>query len=337
MQIVMIEFEVQPLDPQGNPLPRQRHSAQSYSESLGRLSKSQANSDHSEHHPNHSSNHDPDHSSENHSAADSANLELILIPAGQFQMGAPRAEEGWHPSQHPQHEVELKSFWLSRYPITQAQWQQVAALSQQQIALNPKPACFNGSLRPVEQVSWFEATEFCQRLAHYTGRPYRLPSEAEWEYACRAGTHTPFHCGDTLTTDWANYSGINWEFNGKICSKGAYGQGPQGLDRRETTEVGSFGIANPFGLCDLHGLVREWCQDSWHDNYSGAPSDGSAWEDTTNATAAGASGATPIQRVLRGGSWNSSPRSCRSAFRSKLDPASQLYDVGFRIACSAEP
>ncbi|MFM7427427.1 MAG: formylglycine-generating enzyme family protein [Elainella sp.] len=305
MQIITIEFEVQTVDSQGNPLARQRHSAQGYSEILNIVE-----------------------------TLDKVILEQILIPAGQFQMGAPRHEEGWHPSQHPQHEVSLESFWLSRYPITQAQWQQVAALPQQQLPLNPKPACFEGSLQPVEQVSWFEATEFCQRLAHHTGRPYRLPSEAEWEYACRAGTTTPFHFGDTITTDWANYSGIDWEFNGKICSKGAYGQGPQGLDRRETTPVGSFGVANPFGLCDLHGLVREWCQDSWHDSYSGAPSDGSAWVEASSAPGVPNSPSS-VQRVWRGGSWNSSPRACRSAFRGKLDPASQLYDVGFRLACTA--
>jgi formylglycine-generating enzyme required for sulfatase activity len=281
-------FNTQTVNPEGQPLSSEQLSTQGYSENLGT----------------------------------NITLTLIQIPGGSFEMGTPRAESGWHPSQHPLHLVTIQAYWIGQYPVTQAQWRAVAELPQVKLALTPQPACFKGDRRPVEQVSWFEAVEFCQRLTQQTGRSYRLPSEAEWEYACRAETTTPFHFGETITTDLANYSGINWEFNGKICSKGAYGRGPLGVDRRETTEVGSFGIANRFGLYDLHGQVREWCQDSWHDSYEAAPNDGAAWED-----------AAPELRVLRGGCWNGSPKSCRSGFRGRLDPQSQLYDVGFRVVC----
>ncbi|MFM6271198.1 MAG: formylglycine-generating enzyme family protein, partial [Dolichospermum sp.] len=166
----------------------------------------------------------------------------------------------------PQHEVTIKPFSMGKYPITQAQWQAVAALPQVNQELKPNPSRFKGAKRPVEQVSWHEAVEFCARLSNYTKRPYRLPSEAEWEYACRAGTTTPFHFGDTITTELANYNG-NY----------TYGDGSKGVYRKETTEVGSFKIANELGLYDMHGNVWEWCQDDWHNNYEGAPTDGSAW------------------------------------------------------------
>jgi formylglycine-generating enzyme required for sulfatase activity len=257
-------------------------------------------------------------------------LELMAIPAGAFVMGAPETEAGWHSSQSPQHQVTVARFWIARYPVTQRQWSAVAALPPVKYRLDAKPACFAGADRPVEQVSWHEANEFCQRLSQLTGRSYRLPSEAEWEYACRSGTDTPFHFGVTITTDIANYSGVDWEYQGRICSKGAYGLAPQGLDRRETLDVGSFGVANPFGLYDLHGQVREWCQDCWHSSYEGAPTDGSAWMSNDP------NGDCNL-RIVRGGSWNSSPRACRSAFRSRLDPESRLYDVGFRVVCTEIP
>ncbi|MDD1424643.1 formylglycine-generating enzyme family protein, partial [Dolichospermum sp. ST_sed9] len=144
-----------------------------------------------------------------------------------------------------------------------------------------------------------------------TGKNYRLPSEAEWEYACRAGTTTPFHFGETITTNLANYNG-NY----------TYGGGIKGIYREETTEVGSFGVANNFGLYDMHGNVWEWCQDSWHSNYEGEPTDESAWLDTEE------------YRMLRGGSWNYGPGLCRSAFRyySYLDL--NYHFIGFRVVCS---
>lgn len=252
-------------------------------------------------------------------------LRLIEVAAGTLRMGADPAEEGWHSSQSPQHNVAIAPFSMGQTPITQAQWQAVAGLPKVNCSLSPEPSCFSGAQHPVEQVSWDEAMEFCARLSNYSQRSYRLPTEAEWEYACRANSITPFHFGETITTDLANYSGVNWEYEGKLCSKGFYGKGPTGIDRRLTTEVGSFGVANSFGLYDMHGLVKEWCLDAWHPNYLDAPEDGSARRSHL---------ATP-QRVLRGGSWNSSPKACRSAYRTKLEPSSRLYDVGFRVVCSA--
>jgi len=248
-------------------------------------------------------------------------LEMVAIPGGTFVMGAPPTEEGWHPSQSPQHLVTIAPFWMGKYHVTQAQWSVVAALPKVNHPLPPKLSCFTGADRPVEQVSWQDAIEFCDRLSALTGRTYRLPSEAEWEYACRATTTTPFWCGETITTALANYSGIDWEYEGRVCSQGSYGKGSTGIDRRETTEVGSFAIANAFGLYDMHGLVREWCADRWHDSYDGAPDDGTAWTENS----------TTNQRVLRGGSWNGAPKACRSAFRSKLNPDTHLYDIGFRV------
>lgn len=143
--------------------------------------------------------------------------------------------------------------------------------------LDADPSNFKGDKRPVEQVSWYDAVEFCDRLTAHTKRAYSLPSEAEWEYACRAGTRTPFHFGETITTDLANYRGTD---NEEYKWSGSYGPGPKGIYREQITEVGSFGVANAFGLYDMHGNVWEWCLDDWHDNYEGAPTDGSAWLDS---------------------------------------------------------
>lgn len=258
------------------------------------------------------------------SVTEGVELRLLPIPGGSFVMGAEPSEEGWHTNQSPTRSVTISPFWMSQFPITQAQWGAVAALPPVNRRLSANPSCFEGAKRPVEQVSWEDTIEFCVRLSVLTGRQYRLPSEAEWEYACRAGTKTPFHFGETITTDLANYSGVNWEYDSRLCSKGFYGKGPTGSDRRETTEVGSFGVTNAFGLYDMHGLVREWCADSWHDSYENAPTTGVAWVANDTET---------TQRVLRGGSWNSGPRTCRSAFRSRADAGSNLYDIGFRVVC----
>ena len=250
-------------------------------------------------------------------------LEMVALPAGSFLMGAPKTEEGWHPMQNPQHEVTIVPFWMGIYPITQAQWQFVATLPLVTRSLVPQPSCFKGENHPVEQISWLDAVECCDRLSAHTGKSFRLPTEAEWEYACRAGTTTPFYYGETITTDLANYSGIDWEFEGRICSKGAYGKGPTGDDRRETLAVDEIQVANPFGLYGMHGNVREWCLDCWHDSYTNAPSDGSAWVDSGDCN----------QRVLRGGSWNAGPKACRSAARSRMEQDAGLYDVGMRVVC----
>ncbi|MDY6783610.1 MAG: formylglycine-generating enzyme family protein [Cyanobacteriota bacterium] len=251
-------------------------------------------------------------------------LEMVALPAGTFIMGADESELGWHATQSPPHSVSLPNFFISKFPITQAQWQTVAAFEKVEIELQPLPSCFIGRDRPVEQISWYEAVEFCARLSRRSGREYRLPSEAEWEYCARGGTTTPFHFGETITTDLANYSGTNWEYDGRICASGAYGEGPLGEDRRETTSVGYFQVANPFGLYDIHGLVREWCADPWHSRYDGAPDDGTVW------TARGSG----EKYIVRGGSWNAAPKLCRSAYRSRFDRDGSLYDIGFRVACS---
>ncbi|QZZ23403.1 formylglycine-generating enzyme family protein [Leptothermofonsia sichuanensis E412] len=257
-------------------------------------------------------------------------LEMVQIPAGSFVMGAPKGEEDSFDNERPQHSVTVPSFFMGRYPVTQAQWRAVAALPQVKRELESDPSHFKGDNRPVERVSWDDAVEFCQRLCQHTGRHYRLPSEAEWEYACRAsplqpgetpgsgevgsaGTTTPFHFGETITPDLANYDGSY-----------AYGRGPEGTYRQQTTEVGSF-PANAFGLYDMHGNVWEWCQDHWHNNYNGAPTDGSAWlTRDENAT-----------RVIRGGSWYNYPRLCRSAYRDYFIPDDRYVNIGFRVCCSS--
>ena len=191
-------------------------------------------------------------------------------------------------------------------------------------ALKPDPANFKGDNRPVEQVSWHDAMEFCARLQKHTGKPYRLPSEAEWGYACRAGTTTPFHFGTSITTNLANYRGTDFEYEGKTFS-GAYGDGPYGEFREETTDVGSFAIANAFGLYDMHGNVWEWCLDQWHKTYEEAPIDGSAWI---------SSGESEF-RVLRGGSWGDYPGLCRSAIRDDSSPDDRGSYDGFRVVCGS--
>jgi formylglycine-generating enzyme required for sulfatase activity len=244
---------------------------------------------------------------------------MISIPSGQYLIGAPKSELGWKLSQSPQSLVNIQAFCLSRYPITQRQWREVAKLEPVNIELNPYPAHFEGYDRPVEQINWWEAVEFCDRLSRLTGLNYRLPAEKEWEYACRGGTSTPFHFGPTISTDLANYSGVDWDYGGKVCSYGRYGEGRLGCDRRETTPVGMFAVANPFGLYDLHGNVREWCADYWRDNYEAA-----TIEDRD-------------RRVLRGGSWNDGPNKCRSAYRVKFLATAGLYDIGFRVVSDNSP
>ncbi|NEP53103.1 MAG: formylglycine-generating enzyme family protein [Moorea sp. SIO3C2] len=247
-------------------------------------------------------------------------LEMVAIPKGSFIMGFPETEEGHDDDESPQHPVTLKSFLMGKYPVTQEQWQAVAALPQVNRELEPNPSYFKGEDLPVETVSWYDALEFCERLSQYTKRPYRLPSEAEWEYACRAGTTTPFHFGETITTDLANYNGDY-----------TYGSGSKGKYIGKTTPVGSFGVANNFGLYDMHGNVWEWCADHWHSNYEDAPTDGSAWKDDNDNDNKN----NNKRRLLRGGSWYGIPVVCRSGSRDSYDPGLRLNDVtvGFRVVC----
>ncbi|MDX2096880.1 MAG: formylglycine-generating enzyme family protein, partial [Leptolyngbyaceae cyanobacterium bins.59] len=166
-------------------------------------------------------------------------LEMVEVIGGRFQMGSPENEPERYGDEGPQHEVTVNDFFIGKYPVTQAQWRTVASLPPVNQDLEPDPANFKGEKRPVERVSWHDAVEFCARLSKHTGREYSLPTEAEWEYACRSGTTTPFYFGETITTDLANYRGKDWKYEGNTYS-GSYNTGPKGVFREETTEVGSF-------------------------------------------------------------------------------------------------
>ena len=237
-------------------------------------------------------------------------LEMVSIPAGKFNMGASEKERFSSDRERPLHSVRVKSFFLGKYPITQKQWRAVAQLPQVKRELNPNPAHFQGDNRPVECVSWLDAVEFCDRLAAPTGKKYRLPSEAEWEYACRANSQSPFAYGDTITGNLADYA-----------STYAYASEQGTAYRQSTTDVGNF-LPNAFGLYDLHGNVREWCADPWHENYHGAPNNSQVWQ----------RGGQQAWRTLKGGSWANKPSHCRSAHRSGYPAESLNRAIGFRVA-----
>ncbi|WP_445308303.1 formylglycine-generating enzyme family protein [Microcoleus vaginatus] len=230
-------------------------------------------------------------------------LEMVYIPGGTFMMGSPATEERREESESPQHQVTVPAFYAGKYPITQAQWQAV---------MGNNPSYFKGEKRPVDTVSWDDAVEFCGKLSQQTGKKYRLLSEAEWEYACRAGTTTPFHFGETITSDLVNHNGSS-----------PYANAPKGLNRRKTIDVGSF-PPNAFGLYDMHGNVWEWCSDQWYENYNATPTDGSSWEPGTNNT-----------RLLRGGSWSYCAVFCRSAFRLRYGGVLKGWRWGFRVAVAS--
>jgi len=268
-------------------------------------------------------------------------LTLLWISPGRFWMGSPETEPERRDSEGPQHLVQLQGFFMSQTLITQAQWREVAGWSERPgerwgRELKTDPSRFqskewpeenevrllqgesNTDQRPVELVSWEDAMEFCYRLSKRTGRTYTLPSEAQWEYTCRAGTSTPFHFGDTISPELANYHG-NY----------AYVDGPKGIYREQPVPVGMF-PANAWGLHDMHGNVWEWCLDEWHEGYEGAPTDGRAWVDGTEGDK---SKETKKTRLLRGGSWNYFPRRCRSACRNHYRPDDANNGVGFRVVC----
>jgi formylglycine-generating enzyme required for sulfatase activity len=240
-------------------------------------------------------------------------IEMVLIAGGTFLMGSPDTEEKRANDEGPQHEVRVADFFMGRFEVTQAQWRAVAALPRINCSLNPDPSKFKGDDFPVERVSWDDCLKFCARLSRKTGRSYGLPSEAQWEYACRAGSNTPFHFGETINSALVNYDGNH-----------PYGSGPKGIYRAQTTPVGSMSVANRFGLQDMHGNVWEWCADVWHENYEDAPADGSVWNVGGNSTL----------RVLRGGSWYSRGNGCRSALRYADRPDSRDDIIGFRVVLS---
>ena len=252
-------------------------------------------------------------------------LEMVQIPAGTFLMGSPDDEKGRYDREGPQHQVTVSTFLMGKFAVTQAQWRFIAKRSDLKVRRNlqPEPSAFRSDDCPVESVSWHDAVEFCARLSKATGHTYSLPTEAEWEYACRATTCSPFHFGESITTDLANYRGENREGNPEEFP-GNYGNGPKGIYRKQITTVNHFHpLANTFGLCEMHGNVWELCQDHWHDNYEGAPLDSNAWFSNDKATS----------RVIRGGSWNHAPRQCRSACRGQENHQARVPDLGFRVAC----
>jgi formylglycine-generating enzyme required for sulfatase activity len=240
-------------------------------------------------------------------------LDLAYIPGGTFVRGSDPHEEGHRSNELPRSEVTVAPFFLGVYEVTQNQWAAVAELPQVERPLDPDPSYFKGDERPVEMISYEDCLEFCARLAQATGREYRPPTEAEWEYACRAGTETPFHFGPTISPEVANY------FSSK-----EYGAGPTGPYSNETARVGFYGYANAFGLFDMHGNVWEWCADFWHADYRGAPSDGSAW----------VTGGDRMQRVQRGGGWRNFAVDLRSGARKPLSPKLRYNLLGFRAALS---
>lgn len=232
-------------------------------------------------------------------------LTMVAISPGNYRMGAGRYESNRQRFETPRHLESITPFFMGRYPVTQAQWAKVAALSMVRIPLDPNPAHFVAPDHPVENVSWYEAVEFCDRLSVQSGRTYRLATEREWEYACRAGTQTPFSTGDTITSDLANYVGTQ-----------VYRSEASGNYRGSTVPVGAF-PPNAFGLHDLHGNVWEWCSDSWRDSY-GASHKRDSGE----------------FRVLRGGSWMDSPAKLRSASRVSHAAGEQSRVIGFRVSCT---
>ncbi|HVF28892.1 MAG TPA: formylglycine-generating enzyme family protein [Pyrinomonadaceae bacterium] len=213
----------------------------------------------------------------------------------------------------PQRAVTVPAFFIGKFEVTQDQWRVVAGMNKVKKELSHAPSRFKEPQRPVDSVSWEDAVEFCARLSLKTGRKYRLPTEAEWEYACRSETTTQFAFGETIFSDFINYDG-NYP----------YGDGAKGVFSASTRPVGWARIfLNGFGLSGMHGNVMEWCQDKWHGSYDGAPADASAWISNERSAS--------TDRVVRGGSWSDHANRCRSAFRTKLHPRSQPPTVGLRV------
>lgn len=244
--------------------------------------------------------------------------EFVVIPPGSFLMGAPASEEGSWPDERPQHEVRFDyAFALGKYPVTFEEWD--AALRAGAELHKPDDEGWGRGKRPVINVSWQDAQAYLAWLNERLGLSgsndrYRLPSESEWEYACRAGTTSRYSTGHSISTDEANFDGET-----------KLGPFKFGTYRQRTVPVGSF-LPNAFGLHDMHGNVYEWCADVWNETYANAPNDGSAW-----LTGDGSF------RVLRGGSWLSGPTPLRSAFRNRDVPLRRYSGHGFRVARTLSP
>lgn len=224
-------------------------------------------------------------------------LELNLIAPGTFIMGSGPGEDGRYNNEDPAHEVRILSpFWMGKYPITQAQWQAVMGFN---------PSRFKGDQLPVEQISWTDAHDFAKRLQELTGYAFRLPNEAEWEYACRAGGMTAYF----------------------------FGNDPDVLGEFAWYEDNADGATHPVGqkqpnlweLFDMHGNVWEWCQDWYHNTYAGAPAEGREWDHLEG-----------VHKVVRGGSWHAKAQACRSAIRNRLSPRDHYYFLGVRMCVSED-
>jgi formylglycine-generating enzyme required for sulfatase activity len=238
---------------------------------------------------------------------------MVVIPPGSFTMGSPSSEVAREQNEVPRHQVQIAhKLAVGKFAVTFDNWQACVDGGGCQSKPNPADQGWGRSSRPVINVSWDDAQAYVAWLKRKTGRVYRLLSEAEWEYAARAGTSTPFYTGNCINTNQANYDG-----NLDYANCGA----KTGTSKEKTLPVGSYD-ANNFGLFDMAGNVWQWVQDCYHASYVAAPEDGSAWVNGCDMT----------RRVLRGGSWNSLPRYLRSASRD-WDGASNAYDItGFRIA-----
>jgi eukaryotic-like serine/threonine-protein kinase len=235
-------------------------------------------------------------------------LTMVKIPAGKFMMGSPATEAGRDACEQPQHSVNIPEFYLGQTQVTQSQW----------AAIFPDRSGSRGNSQlPVDNINWLDAIAFCDRLTQKTGRNYRLPTESEWEYACRAKTTAPFAYGDTIMTTVANHNGEH-----------PYGQAPQGNFRQKATPVGTF-PPNLFNLYDMHGNLWEWCLDEWFDNYHLAPTDGSARGKIDLRDG-------DLLRVVRGGSWFSYGQNCRAASRNGLFGSFRHLHYGMRVACIRE-
>lgn len=245
-------------------------------------------------------------------------FEMVKIPSGTYVMGCQQGRDtGCFESELPAHTVKIASFELGKTEVTRAQWIAIMGKESEDVEsdLKRKKIKVCGNNCPIESVTWAEVQTFIQTLNEKTGKHYRLPTEAEWEYAYRAGTHTPFYTGACITPEQATYNSQDDGFNN--C-------GGRTSDYEETTWPVAIHPANPWGLFDMAGGVWEWMQDVWHDNYVGAPTDGSAWETDGHS----------IERVLRGGSWASGPRDVRAAVRTRFTSASRNVVAGFRLARS---
>ncbi|MEI6143930.1 MAG: SUMF1/EgtB/PvdO family nonheme iron enzyme, partial [Mariniphaga sp.] len=227
---------------------------------------------------------------------DSAFPQMVLVKGGEFMMG----DDNGSDNEKPAHKVVVSDFYIGKYEVTQKEWTDI---------MGTNPSSFKGCDNcPVEQVSWLDIQEFLKKLNQRTGKTYRLPTEAEWEFACRAGTTNPFNTGNNLTTSQANYNG-NYPYNNN----------PKGIYREKTMPVGSF-APNALGLCDMHGNVWEWCSDLYDEYYYAKP-----LNDNHKESFAG------YRRVIRGGAWNSYAQDCRAANRDNTSPGNPYYAVGFRL------